>query len=105
MPKAPTGIADLDAITRGGLLAGRVPLIVGGPGLREAREDVATPGFLLAMFNCANTLRPEVTAGVSQRSPRVLKHRGAGFAENESPLATGGYRVEIVHAASGGADG
>jgi circadian clock protein KaiC len=68
----------------------------------EDGADVAALGFLPFMVDCAIALRHEVTAGVSQRSLRVLKYRGSGFAENQSPLLIGSHGIEIAHAAREG---
>src|SRR5512141_664967 len=58
IPKAPTGIAGFDEITRGGIPAGRTTLLVGGPGagktvfaletLVNAARDQREPGIFVA---------------------------------------------------------
>jgi circadian clock protein KaiC len=53
-------------------------------------------GFLAYLVDCAVALNHEVVAGVSQRSLRVLKYRGSGFSENESPVVIGDGGIEVA---------
>ncbi|NKC32159.1 circadian clock protein KaiC [Falsiroseomonas selenitidurans] len=55
-------------------------------------------GFLQFMADCAISLRHELIGGVSQRSLRVLKYRGSGFAENQAPLLIGAAGIEVAFA-------
>jgi len=57
-------------------------------------------GILQFMVDCAVTLNHRVELGVSQRNLRVMKYRGSGFDENESPFVIGrsGFDVAIAHA-------
>jgi circadian clock protein KaiC len=57
-------------------------------------------GILQFMVDCAVILNHRVALGVSQRNLRVLKYRGSGFDENESPFVIGrtGFDVAIAHA-------
>ena len=56
-------------------------------------------GFMQFMVDCAVILNHSVSLGVSHRSLRVLKYRGSGFDENESPFLIGssGFEVAVVH--------
>jgi len=71
-------------------------------GLITAKEEkgVVPPefGFMQYMVDCAVVLNHQVVLGVSQRNLRVLKYRGSGFDENESPFVIGkhGFDVAIV---------
>ncbi len=67
-------------------------------------DDVSTIspqpfGFMQFMVDCAVILNHEVVLGVSQRNLRVLKYRGSGFDENESPflIAANGLEVAVAH--------
>jgi len=55
-------------------------------------------GFMHFMVDCAVMLNHRVCLGVSQRSLRVLKYRGSGFDENESPfvIGDGGFDVAVA---------
>lgn len=55
-------------------------------------------GFMQFMVDCAVILNHRVSLGVSQRNLRVLKYRGSGFDENESPfiIGKGGFDVAIA---------
>jgi circadian clock protein KaiC len=55
-------------------------------------------GFMHFMVDCAVMLNHRVSLGVSQRNLRVLKYRGSGFDENESPfvIGTNGFDVAIA---------
>jgi circadian clock protein KaiC len=59
-------------------------------------------GILQFMVDCAVVLNHRVVLGVSQRNLRVLKYRGSGFDENESPFVIGrsGFDVAIAHASA-----
>ena len=65
-------------------------------------EDIGSQSFgvLQFMVDCAVVLNHRVVLGVSQRNLRVLKYRGSGFDENESPFVIGrtGFDVAIAHA-------
>ncbi|HUR56341.1 MAG TPA: circadian clock protein KaiC [Opitutaceae bacterium] len=58
-------------------------------------------GFMHFMVDCAVQLNHRVMLGVSQRNIRVLKYRGSGFDENESPFVIGkdGFDVAIARTA------
>ncbi len=58
----------------------------------------AQPAFdqLQFMVDCAVRLNHDTVSGVSQRSLRVLKFRGSGFSENESPLLIGPNGIEVA---------
>jgi circadian clock protein KaiC len=70
----------------------------------KASGDEASPfsqqpfGFMQFMVDCAVILNHRVSLGVSQRNLRVLKYRGSGFDENESPfiIGKGGFDVAIA---------
>jgi circadian clock protein KaiC len=55
-------------------------------------------GFMQFMVDCSVVLNHRVSLGVSQRNLRVLKYRGSGFDENESPfvIGKGGFDVAIA---------
>jgi circadian clock protein KaiC len=57
-------------------------------------------GVMHFMVDCAVMLNHRVAFGVSQRNLRVLKYRGSGFDENESPFVIGnhGFDVAVSHA-------
>jgi len=59
-------------------------------------------GFMQFMVDCAVMLNHRVALGVSQRNLRVLKYRGSGFDENESPfvIGKGGFDVAIARTQS-----
>jgi len=52
--------------------------------------------FMQFMVDCAVTLNHSVVLGVSQRNLRVLKLRGSGFDENESPFLIGATGIEVA---------
>jgi circadian clock protein KaiC len=52
--------------------------------------------FIQFMVDCAVTLNHTVVQGVSQRNLRILKYRGSGFEENESPFVIGSEGLEIA---------
>jgi circadian clock protein KaiC len=54
--------------------------------------------FMQFMVDCAIILNHEVVLGVSQRNLRVLKYRGTGFEEDESPFVIGDNGVEVAGA-------
>jgi len=58
--------------------------------------------FMQFMVDCAVMLNHRVALGVSQRNLRVLKYRGSGFDENESPfvIGKGGFDVAIARTQS-----
>jgi len=53
-------------------------------------------GFMQFMVDCAVVLNHQVVLGVSQRHLRVLKFRGSGIDENESPFVIGSSGFEIA---------
>lgn len=53
-------------------------------------------GYMQFMVDCAIILRHEMVQGVSQRNLRVMKYRGSGFAENESPFLIGSGGMEVA---------
>lgn len=55
-------------------------------------------GFMHFMVDCAVQLNHRVSLGVSQRNLRVIKYRGSGFDENESPFVIGktGFDVALA---------
>jgi circadian clock protein KaiC len=53
-------------------------------------------GFMQFMVDCAVILNHSVVLGVSQRNLRVLKYRGSGFDENESPFLIGKGGLEVA---------
>ncbi len=64
-------------------------------------EETNSPSplsFMQFMVDCAVALNHHVSLGVSQRNLRVLKYRGSGFDENESPfvIGKGGFDVAIA---------
>jgi circadian clock protein KaiC len=64
-------------------------------------DDAATVtggpfSFMQFMVDCAVTLNHSVVLGVSQRDLRVLKFRGSGFDENESPFLIGSSGIEVA---------
>jgi circadian clock protein KaiC len=55
-------------------------------------------GFMQFMVDCSVVLNHDVVEGVSQRNLRVVKYRGANFAENESPFLIGDAGMEVAGA-------
>jgi circadian clock protein KaiC len=55
-------------------------------------------GFMQFMVDCSVVLNHDVVEGVSQRNLRVVKYRGANFAENESPFLIGDSGMEVAGA-------
>ena len=53
-------------------------------------------GFLQFMVDCTVELKHEVMEGVSERTLRVVKYRGATFAENESPFLIGSNGLDVA---------
>jgi circadian clock protein KaiC len=53
-------------------------------------------GYIQFMVDCAIALNHDMVQSVSQRNLRVLKYRGSGFAENESPLVIGEHGLEVA---------
>jgi len=119
LPKAPSGIGALDALTWGGFPRGRVTLVEGGRGpaaehreLYRLRDWILTRGIttlitsrgtaefasrrhrdvLQFLADCAITLHHRLDQGISQRGVRVLKYRGSGFHETEAPYVDGFQR-------------
>jgi circadian clock protein KaiC len=52
--------------------------------------------FMQFMVDCAVILNHSVALGVSHRNLRVLKYRGSGFDENESPFLIGSGGLEVA---------
>lgn len=78
---------------------GLTGLITAKAGGDEASSYSPQPfGFMQFMVDCAVVLNHRVALGVSQRNLRVLKYRGSGFDENESPFIIGksGFDVAIA---------
>jgi circadian clock protein KaiC len=65
-------------------------------------DDVSSQPYSILQFmvDCAVILNHRVELGVSQRNLRVMKYRGSGFDENESPFVIGrsGFDVAMSHA-------
>jgi circadian clock protein KaiC len=59
-------------------------------------------GSMQFMVDCAVILNHQIVLGVSQRNLRVLKYRGSGFDENESPflIAANGLEVAVARAST-----
>jgi circadian clock protein KaiC len=55
-------------------------------------------GSLQFMVDCTVILNQSVVEGVSQRKLRVMKYRGSGFDENESPFVIGKGGLEVAGA-------
>ncbi len=53
-------------------------------------------GFLPFMADCVVSLRHHDVEGVSQRSVRIQKYRGSGFAENAFPLIIGANGMQVA---------
>jgi circadian clock protein KaiC len=53
-------------------------------------------GFMQFMVDCGVVLGHRVEQGVSQRTLRVMKYRGSGFDENESPFLIGNSGLEVA---------
>ena len=70
---------------------------------KAGADDISSQqfGVLQFMVDCVVILNHRVELGVSQRNLRVLKYRGSGFDENESPFVIGrsGFDVAMSHAA------
>jgi circadian clock protein KaiC len=52
--------------------------------------------YMQFMVDCAVTLNHCVVQGVSQRNLRVVKYRGSGFDEDESPFLIGKHGLEVA---------
>jgi len=80
------------------LKSGLTGLITSKASGNEASPFSVQFGFMQFMVDCAVVLNHRVTLGVSQRNLRVLKYRGSGFDENESPfiIGKGGFDVAIA---------
>jgi circadian clock protein KaiC len=84
------------------LARGLTGLITSKAGSDDASSIDHTPvSFMQFMVDCAVVLNHRVSLGVSQRNLRVLKYRGSGFDENESPFVIGktGFDVAIARTA------
>jgi circadian clock protein KaiC len=65
----------------------------------ETRSFMQQPFDVMQfMVDCEVVLNHRVALGVSQRNLRVLKYRGSGFDENESPfvIGAGGFDVAVA---------
>ena len=69
-------------------------------GQDDAKTGQQSFEFLQFMVDCAVTLNHRVNLGVSQRNLRILKYRGSGFDEGESPvvIGDGGFEVAMPRA-------
>ena len=76
-------------------LTGLITVKAGGDDRSMVSQQI---GFMHFMVDCAVILNHKVMLGVSQRNLRVLKYRGSGFDENESPFVIGktGFDVAIA---------
>jgi circadian clock protein KaiC len=75
-------------------------LITAKAGSEDTNASEPQPfGVMHFMVDCAVVLNHRVSLGVSQRNLRVLKYRGSGFDENESPFVIGnrGFDVAVAH--------
>jgi len=52
--------------------------------------------YMQFMVDCAVILNHYVVQGVSKRNLRVVKYRGSGFDEDESPFLIGKHRLEVA---------
>ncbi|MEO6739214.1 MAG: circadian clock protein KaiC [Chthoniobacteraceae bacterium] len=66
------------------------------PALKDGSANLPQLGFMQFMVDCAVVLNHEVVQGISLRNLRVLKYRGSGFAENESPFLIGCSGLEVA---------
>jgi circadian clock protein KaiC len=53
-------------------------------------------GFMQFMVDCALVLDHRLVQGVSQRGMSVLKYRGSGFHENETPFVIGAQGLDVA---------
>lgn len=65
-------------------------------GQKAGPADQQQLGFMQFMVDCAVALNREMVQGVSQRNLRVLKYRGSGFTEDESPMVIGEHGLEVA---------
>jgi circadian clock protein KaiC len=65
-------------------------------GQKAGPADQQQLGFMQFMVDCAVALNREMVQGVSQRNLRVLKYRGSGFSEDESPMVIGEHGLEVA---------
>jgi circadian clock protein KaiC len=65
-------------------------------GEKAGLPDQQPLGFMQFMVDCAVALNHDMVRGVSQRSLRVLKYRGSGFSENDSPFVIGDHGFEVA---------
>ncbi len=76
---------------------GLTAMITAKAGADDSATVASGPfGFMQFMVDCAVTLNHSVVLGVSQRDLRVLKFRGSGFDENESPFLIGSKGIEVA---------
>jgi circadian clock protein KaiC len=65
-------------------------------GEKAGPPDQQPLGFMQFMVDCVVALNHEMVQGVSQRNLRVLKYRGSGFTEDESPMVMGEHGLEVA---------
>jgi circadian clock protein KaiC len=65
-------------------------------GEKAGPPDQQPLGYIQFMVDAAMALNHDLVQGVSQRNLRVLKYRGSGFSENESPLVIGANGMEVA---------
>jgi circadian clock protein KaiC len=65
-------------------------------GEKAGPPDLQPLGYIQFMVDAAMALNHDLVEGVSQRNLRVLKYRGSGFSENESPLVIGEKGMEVA---------
>jgi circadian clock protein KaiC len=79
------------------LKLGLTAIITCKSGGETRRMDLGSHlGFMQFMVDCAVMLNHDLVEGVSQRSLRVVKYRGSGFSENESPFLIGSQGLEVA---------
>ncbi len=85
------------------LASGLTALITAKAGGTDGKSESPQPfGFMQFMVDCAVVLNHRVSLGVSQRNLRVLKYRGSGFDENESPFVIGSDGFDVAIARTSG---
>ena len=65
-------------------------------GEKAGAPDQQPLGFMQFMVDCVVALNHDLVQGVSQRNLRVLKYRGSGFSEDESPMVMGEHGLEVA---------
>jgi circadian clock protein KaiC len=74
--------------------SGLTAIITAKTGSDEA--NIRRLDFMQFMVDCAIILNHDVAMGISQRNLRVLKYRGSGFEEDQSPFVIGDDGLEIA---------